>query len=134
MTQSLHSLYASIHNDPGNHRANTLLANFRHQIFHALGDVQTAEYASNLIGKSLQTFVGGSMSPDADVFGTIMGRSQFTGSFSQHWELILQPNEFMNGLRTGGPKNDFLCDAIVVRTADRFSNNCNYVKVAFSQR
>jgi|GEM_PF-3014137 len=133
LTQSVHAIYAAMKNDPGNHRANALLTNFKHKVFHSVGDAETAEYASDLVGKSLQTFVGGSMSPVEDVFGAMMGRSQVTGSFSQHFEAVLQPSVFMHGLRTGGKRNDYLCDAFVIRSGETFSGGANWIKVAFSQ-
>jgi len=133
LTQSLHSVYAALRGDSGDHKADALLTNFQTKIFHAVGDEKTAEYASSLIGKSLQTFIGGSMSPEEDIFSTLMGRSHFTGSFSQHYEAILQANLFMNGLRTGGPSG-YVCDAIVIRSGERFAHGANWLKVSFSQR
>lgn len=134
LTQSLHSYYAALHGQAGKHQADALLTNFHHKLFHAVGDVQTAEWASGLIGKSLQTFVGGSMAPVADIWDELVGKSQYTGNFSQHYELILQNNMFLNGLRTGGFANGLMCDAIVIRSGEPFAWGGNYLRVAFSQR
>jgi type IV secretory pathway TraG/TraD family ATPase VirD4 len=134
LTQSLHSYYATLHGESGRHQADALLANAGHKVLHALGDVQTAEWASGLIGKSLQTFTGGSMAPVMDVWEELAGKSQYTGNFSQHYELILQNNVFLNGLRTGGLANGLMCDAIVIRSGEPFRWGGNYLRVAFSQR
>jgi hypothetical protein len=134
LTQSLHSYYSALKGMNGRHQADALLSNFHTKIFHALGDVQTAEWASNLVGKSLQTFVGGSMPPEEDVFGAMMGFTRFTGSFSEHFENILQPNVFLGGMRTGGPSNGYVCDAIIIRSGEKFSNGESFLQVAFSQQ
>src|SRR5262249_50657730 len=73
LTQSLHSYYSALTGQSGKHQADALLTNFHHKLFHALGDVQTAEWASGLIGKSLQTFVGGSMAPATDLWDELAG-------------------------------------------------------------
>jgi hypothetical protein len=117
LTQSLHAFYAAIKGGrSGEHLADALLTNYGTKCFCALGDAKTAEYASSLVGKSLQTFIGGSMAPQADLYDELMGRSKFTGTFSEHYENILQPNAFMTGLRTGGAENGYVVDAMVIRS------------------
>lgn len=134
LSQSRESFYAALPGDAGKAQADALLGNFNLRIVHALGSVDTAEWASGLVGKELTTFVGGSMSPQEDVYDTLMGRSRFNGSFSQHYEYVLQPNVFMNGLRTGGPANRYVVDAIVIRSGEPFSHGQNYLWTSFSQR
>jgi hypothetical protein len=134
LTQSLHSYYSALHGQSGRHQADALLTNFHHKIFHALGDEISATYAANLLGKSLQTFVGTSLAPVEDLFEEMMGRQKITSNTSEHYEQILQTNVFMNGLRTGGTSNGFLCDAFVLRSGEPFSNGKNYLEVAFSQK
>ncbi|MFN4261932.1 MAG: TraM recognition domain-containing protein [Gemmataceae bacterium] len=68
LTQSLHSYYSALKGETGRHQADALLTKFHHKLFHALGDEQTAAWASGLIGKSLQTFVGGSAAPQEGLF------------------------------------------------------------------
>jgi hypothetical protein len=134
LTQSLHSYYSALKGETGRHQADGLLTNFHHKVFHALGDVQTAEWASGLIGKTLTTFCGGSMAPQDSVMDELCGRGRFTGSFSQHYEKILQDNMFLNGLRTGGKANGLLCDAIVVRSGEPFANGQNWLMTSFTQK
>jgi hypothetical protein len=131
LTQSLHSYYAALKGgQAAEHSANALLTNFAHRIFCSLGDAKSAEWASGLLGKRLETMIGGSMAPEESMWDTLMGRTKFTGSFSQHYEPILQPNVFMHHLRTGG---DGVADAIVIRP-ERFSNGQNFLAVAFGRR
>ncbi len=112
-----------------------LQASFSTKIFHALGDLETAQWASGLVGRSLQTFTGGSMAPsEGGVYEELIGQSKYTSSFSQHMENTLEVNAFLHGLKTGGPANDFLCDAIVLRTGEPFANGQNYLVTSFSQQ
>jgi type IV secretory pathway TraG/TraD family ATPase VirD4 len=134
LTQSVHSYYAALPGQAGKHQANALLSNFGTKIFHALGDYESAEFAANLVGRSLQTFVGASMSPASNLYDEFTGRSQLVTSTSEHFEYILQPNRFMNGLRTGGSINNLMCDAIVVRSGQPFANGNNWLQVAFRQQ
>ncbi|HEX4132935.1 MAG TPA: TraM recognition domain-containing protein [Pirellulales bacterium] len=134
ISQSLHSFYAAMPGETGKHKAQALLSNFGHRIFHAAGDIETAEWPSKLIGRKLETFISGSMQPCRDIFDLAMGFTDFTGSFSMHYEPVLQPHVFINGLRTGGPGNRFIADAIVIRSGEPFSTGENWLRVAFSQR
>ena len=58
-----------------------------------------------------------------------MGNTKFTGTFSQHYQLILQSNVFMHNLRTG---RDGVADAIIIRP-ERFSTGQNFLCVAFGR-
>lgn len=134
LTQSLHAYYAALPGEAGRHQADSLLTNFHTKLLHALGDIETANWASGLIGKSLQTFTGGSMSPSEGLYDDLMGSSQYTGNFSQHYESILQANAFMHGLRTGGAANGFVCDCFVIRSGEPFANGENWLATSFDQR
>ena len=69
-----------------------------------------------------------------NLWDEMMGLQKITSNMSEHYEPTLQTNRFMNGLRTGGPSNDFLCDAFVLRSGEPFANGMNYLEVAFSQK
>lgn len=134
LSQSLHSYYGAMKGESGKHQADALLTNFHHKVFHALGDVQTAEWASGLVGKTLQTFTGGSMAPREGLFDELYGPGKFTGNFNQHYEKVLQENVFMNGLRTGGAANGLLCDCVVIRSGEPFASGQNWLWATFSQK
>ena len=134
LTQSLHSYYSALKGEAGRHQADALLSNFHHKLFHALGDVQTAEWAASLVGRSLQTFIGGSSQNDGDMFDSMFGANKYTGNFSEQYEQILQNNAFLTGLRTGGPENRFLADAILIRSGMPFSNGASFLHCTFSQK
>ncbi|HZL38106.1 MAG TPA: TraM recognition domain-containing protein, partial [Tepidisphaeraceae bacterium] len=134
LTQSLHSYYSALKGESGRHQADALLSNFHHKLFHALGDVQTAEWAATLVGRSLQTFVGGSSQNEGDGFGSLFGQDNYSGNFSEHYEQILQNNAFLTGLRTGGPESRFLADAILIRSGMPFSNGASFLHCTFNQK
>lgn len=134
LAQSKHSFYSVLKGQSGRSEADALLTNFGTKICHALGDIETAQWVSGLIGKSLQQFYGGSMAPVEDPFDELMGQSRFTSNFSSHWEDVLHPNVFLNGLRTGGKANGLVADAIVIKSGEPFANGSNWLRVAFSQK
>ncbi len=135
LTQSLHAFYAALKGGKtGEHQADALLTNYGTKCFCALGDAKTAEFAASLVGKTLQTFIGGSMAPMENLYDELIGRSKYTGSFSQHYENVLQANAFMSGLRTGGANNGYTVDAIVIRSGETFSTGSNWLRVAFGQK
>jgi hypothetical protein len=134
LTQSIHSFYAAMKGQAGRHQADALLTNFGTKIFHALGDGKTAEFASSLLGKTLQTFIGGSMPPDDDIFDTLMGRAKVSASFSEHYEPAIQPAAFLTGMRSGGAGNGYLVDGIVIKSGEPFTHGGNALWVTFSQK
>lgn len=133
LTQSLHSYYMSMKGEVGKHQADALLTNFSTKVFHALGDVQTAEWASGLIGKGREVFVGTSLAPVEDLYAELTGRSKVSTNASEHYEAMLKPNVLMNGLRTGGKANNLTCDAVVIRSGEPFCNGQNWLWREFSQ-
>jgi hypothetical protein len=137
LSQSVSSFYAAMKGHTGEHQANALLANFSHVIVHAC-DPTTAHWASSKLGRERQMLFSGSMNSgrgeDNTIYDELMGKHQaFHGSFSEHYEQVLQDQEFMVG-RTGGPVNDFLADAIVLKSGEPFSSGKNYLLTTFSQK
>ncbi len=133
LTQSVHGLRAAL-GGTSEHEANVLLSSFHHRVFHALGSTECAEFASDLVGKRHRMLLGGSMAPaqslGEELFG---GRSRLTSNFSTQLEAVIQPRAFLNGLRCGGPENDFLTDVIIVRTGEPFANGENFLRATFRQ-
>jgi hypothetical protein len=134
LSQSLPGYYSALKGQAGKHQTEALLANLYTKVLHSVGDYSTAEWASNLIGRERTTFIGGSMAPAESVYDELFGNSRFTGSFSEQMSAILEPNEFMNNLRSGGAESRFVADAMVVRSGQPFSTGQNWLRVAFSQR
>ncbi len=68
------------------------------------------------------------------MFDALCGNTSYTGNFSESYEQILQNNVFTSGLRTGGPENQFLTDAIVIRSGMPFSNGQSFLRCTFNQK
>lgn len=114
-----------------------LFANLNTKLLHANSDPVTNEWAATIVGRTLQdfmnsnsSFAGSEMIPP--FFDT--GRSgQASAGFSQSYEYELQPNVFL-GLRTGGPANRGVVDAILFQSGRRFrANGRSWLPVSFEQ-
>ncbi len=133
LTQSVHGLRATL-GGSSEHESNALLANFHHRVFHALGSAEDAEFASDLVGKRHRMLLGGSVAPAGSLGDELFGgRSRITSNFSTQLEAVVQPRAFLNGLRCGGPENDFCTDVIIVRTGEPFANGENVLRATFRQ-
>lgn len=134
LSQSLHAYKALLPGEKSDALVNSLMANFGHKLFFALGDYDTAEWAADLCGKELQTFRGGGVQlgqPQAfELFGPA---TQSSGSFHEQYEYIVRPEAFMNNLRTGGPEHGLKVDAMLTRSGVPFSNGYNVLPVTFTQ-
>jgi hypothetical protein len=114
---------------------NALLCDFGHKMFFTLGDYDSATWASHLCGRSLQMFQSGSINHAAfDPFALVREEGNYSSSFSTQYEQLVQPHEFMNGLRTGSRVNGYMVDAFLVRSGLPFSNGLNVLRVTFDQR
>lgn len=133
LSQSLSGFYSAMPGEVGEHQTLSLLAGFSHTIVHATDPI-SAEWAAGKLGKQRETFFGGSLQPSGDFYDELFGPSRITGSYSDHYEPVLQERVFMNGLRTGGRANDFICDAIVIRSGEPFANGANWLWREFSQK
>jgi hypothetical protein len=134
LTQSVSSFYAAMKGEAGHHLSDALLANFSHVIVHA-SDPVTAKWASAKLGRRREILYSGSGSSphDVTIWDQMFKGPRVSGSFSEHYEQVLQDHEFMIG-RTGGPENGFLCDAVLLKSGESFSDGRNYKRVVFSQK
>jgi hypothetical protein len=133
--QSLNSYRQALPGDKAEAGIESMLGNFSHKLFFALGDYDTAEWASNLCGKELRQFSGGGLQHGpSDPFSLFKEQPQFSSNFHESYEQVIQPSEFMNGLRTGSPVNRYKVDAVLVRSGVPFSNGLPFLDVTFDQR
>jgi hypothetical protein len=135
LTQSLHSFFAAIKGgSAGEHAANALLTNFGTKLFCVLGDAKSAEAASGLAGREREVFVSCSTNPNVSMTDQLWGHSNITASSTERYEPVLQPREFLTGLRTGGPECGYMVDCWCIRNGQLFSNGKPYLFTTFSQR
>lgn len=124
--------------DSGNRdKADSLLANAGTVFFHSNLCAVTNQWASEIVGKTLQSFFGGSMDlGNVDVFGLLSGLGQRPNgqtSYSEHFEYLLQPGVF-SGLATGGERHQRKVSAIMIQGGRRFGKErLPYLKVDFQQ-
>ncbi|MEM6813262.1 MAG: TraM recognition domain-containing protein [Bacteroidota bacterium] len=126
LTQNLpnYSLHAG-GGEGGSYHFKALAGNLGTKFFHANSDVETNEYAANLIGKELK-WVGSE--------GQSMGdNSSFSEGSSQHMLYTIEPSEFAQQ-KTGGPINDFWVEVVVHRQGIPFeSTHKNYALFTINQ-
>lgn len=138
LTQNVGNFQAALGgSEKGKAEAASLFGNLNTKVFHSNGDPVTNEWASTIIGRTRQYFANGSSSQQADDWVlAAMGMNnsaQTSGGFSEAYELTLQPSAF-SGLRTGGPENARLVDAIVFQSGKRFkAGGRNWLPVTFQQ-
>ncbi|MDD7887866.1 type IV secretory system conjugative DNA transfer family protein [Flavivirga sp. 57AJ16] len=112
--------------DRGAYRFKALAGNLGTKFFHANSDVETNEYAADLIGKELHWVGSENMS---------MGdNASFSEGTSQNLLHTIQPSEFARQ-KTGGPLNDFEIQTVVHRQGIPFlSTGKNYALFTINQQ
>jgi len=124
LSQNIPGYLTNLSNGPkGESEANALLACLNTHIFHCNGDSTTNDWAAERIGKCYQVLIHNNTPSDADIFAVMAGVGSHGSSTSanQVIDFDLQPSEFTR-LRTGGPENDWLVDAIMFRTNRLFKS------------
>lgn len=135
LAQSMQSFHAALGHERGKSQAEVLLGCFATKIFHAIGDPDTAEWASKLLGNEIMmrySYSGGDGEHTAGE--EAVGKSKMSFNSQEHVEPTLQSRDFMHGLRTGGKHNNYIADAIVIRTGEHWSNGRSWMRRSFSQR
>ncbi len=137
ISQNVSNFYAVLGgNDKGRAEADSIFANCNTKVFHANADNVTNQWASELIGRTLQSFANGNNTQSDDWVATALGfggSGQTSGGFSESFELEVQPSRFTQ-LRTGGVAHDRYVDAIVVQNGRLFkTTGRNWMPVTFRQ-
>jgi hypothetical protein len=137
LSQNISNFYAALGGENGKAQADSLCANLNLKIFHANGDHVTNEWASATLGKSRQLlFNGNSQQGNQTAYDMLMGRggSQSGAGFSESIVAEVEASAFTT-LRTGGPENKWLCDAILFSNGTRFrATGKPYLFTTFRQR
>ncbi|QOV92081.1 type IV secretory system conjugative DNA transfer family protein [Humisphaera borealis] len=111
--------------DMGQALTDQLLANLSTKIIHATGDTGTAEWAAELCGRDYRMLCNMSNSAggttDWAAMAGIGGNGQATSGLTESLQYEIEPREFAY-LRTGGARNSFLADAILIRSGVPFTS------------
>lgn len=142
LTQGVPGVYAALGGgDKGRAEADAIFGNCALKVLHANSDVQTNDWASRLIGRTLQVRASGNHSHAADdqmsaLLGLDWARENGTtsGGFSEVMEAEVEPRAFTR-LRTGGPENDWVVDGIVFQNGRVFrASGRSWLPVSFNQK
>lgn len=139
LTQNVGNFYAALGgNEKGTAEAESLFGNLNTKVFHANSDAQSNEFAATLIGRSRVLLSSGNHSrQDADLFGSMTGiqsLGQSSTGFSETFEFEVQPSHFSR-MRTGGPANGGVIDAIVFQNGRAFAGSGRpWMPVMFKQK
>jgi hypothetical protein len=121
LSQNISNYYAVMGGKNAEARVDSLLGNLATKIYHSNNDYKTNEWAANTIGK------------DFRMLGSVnIGDRQSAGG-SQQLHFQVDPREFTT-LRSGGPENDLIVDAVITIAGRTFSNGKNCYLVEFSQK
>jgi type IV secretory pathway TraG/TraD family ATPase VirD4 len=138
LTQNLPNYYAAFGgSDRAKHEANSLLGNLQTKIFHANTDIETNQFAAELVGKDWQERTSTNVSSNPSSGYTppmIEGSSGTSSSFgtSEVLEYQLLPREFKR-LKTGGYKNKGVVGAVIVQGGRVWSSGKDYIRRSFLQ-
>lgn len=138
LSQNISNFYAALGGgDKGRVETDSLVANLSTRIFCANGDAVTNEWAATQIGRTRKLFMNSSSSaPTDDWFQTVTGvggGGQSNAGMNEQMAFEVEPSVFTT-LRTGGPTNGGLIDAILYQSGRRFSDSGRtWIPVTFSQ-
>lgn len=122
--------------ESGKWQAMALLGNLQTKIFHANTDVETTQWAADVIGKEWQARVSTSLNASpVDTMAALTGAATNQGhgiGTSESLEYEVQPNEFKR-LRTGGYRHQGMVDAILIQSGRQWEHGKDYLRLAFKQ-
>lgn len=138
LTQNVGNVRAALGDgDRGRSLCDALFANLNTKIFHANSDPVTNEWASQIIGRSVQMQANSSVSAKQDWVESLLGicrDEQTSYGLSEHLTAEIEPKEFTT-LATGGPTNNWYVEAIVVQSGRVFPDTGTIWRpVAFRQK
>jgi len=125
ITQNIHSFFSAMGGTNAEHRVKSFLGTLATKVFHANADIETNVYASKIVGQAFQK--------DVTVSRTMVG-NEFQASESSHWILMdmIRPEDFV-GMKTGGPENRKMVEAVMHFQGKKFAGGHHHLKVSFKQ-
>lgn len=123
ISQNTSNYHANMGGQKSEFKVKGFLATLGTKIFHANSD-ETNRYASEMIGEAYFKDYQHSHSAASEI--------SFSESVSYKLEKIIRPEQFTT-LKTGGPLNNYLCEAIIHRQGVLFPDGRNHRKITFQQ-
>jgi len=124
ISQNLPNYYANMGGDKYQYRVKSFLGTLGTKVFHANADIETNQYASDLIGEGYAIDWSQSYNTGEKIS---IGKST-----SFKLEKMVRPDRF-NGLATGGPPNDYYVEAYIHLQGKVFKNKLSHMKTIFTQ-
>jgi len=124
LSQNLSNYYANMGGLNPEHRVKSFLGTLNTKFFHSNADVETNNYASEIIGddyylKETRT-------------ETVSGEFSSSKAISLELRRIIRPEQFVS-LKTGGPKNKYASTAVMHKLGDPMEGKRNYHIRSFNQ-
>lgn len=136
LTQSLPSYLAELGGEKARPAVDSLLGNLGTKIFHMNLNPETNMFAANLIGKTWQYRRNHSVTEQAGNGGLAdvwAPKISVSSGASESEEYEVQPVAFSD-LKTGGPNNKYIVEAVVSKGGRRFrASGKNYLFTQFTQ-
>lgn len=151
LTQSLPTYYAQLGKDKSD-AVDGFVGKFTTKIFHLNADPRTNAYASQLIGNGLiiresqsettttatNTNRGGTQNSANQGWSETSGSNKTTTTQQQR-DILLEPNFFATGLKTGAPKNNYEVSAVLFKAGGQFvepipNTTSNCLLATFTQK
>ena len=130
LSQALHSFMVS----EGQRDGKLLLSNFSTKIINAVGDKDTADWASALVPDYRETFVSPNGGGNVDVWDRLTGTNRASFSVREEWQPSIRPG-FFYGLKRGGTANRKIVEAVIIKAGEPFkSSGTNWILAAFKQK
>lgn len=125
ISQNIPNYHACMGGQKSDYRVRGFLATIGNKLFFSNADIETNNFASELIGSGYVE--------DRTRSSTVAEKFSFTHGMSYKLERMFRPEEFTISLRTGGPYNGFLVDGIMHRQNSPFHTGMSYHKITFKQ-
>lgn len=124
ISQNLPNYHANMGGAKSEYKVKSLLGTLGTKIFHANADIETNNYASEMIGNAY------SEDPSRSV--TTSGNFSVSNSMTYKLERMVRPEQLV-GIRTGGPFAWYKVDGYVHRQGKQFKDGLSFKKITFDQ-
>ena len=124
ITQNLPNYFGSMNDARGDHKVKSFLGTLATKIFHANADIETNQYASNLIGDAIFS--------DPSMSVTVAEQFSQTKSISFKIERRVRPEELVS-LKTGGPLNEYKAEGYFHKQGGMLFGKQTFKKMNFNQ-
>lgn len=137
LTQSVSVLYTRLgQGQDGKAATDALLANFSTRFFHSQSDVASLHFAEQIFGRRWKPHVSTTQQAgrrSSDYRKAAESQPQFSSSVSYSYDANVPASTFTT-LRTGGPMNNYMVDAVVFSAGRTWAaTQSNWIKVSFRQ-